>query len=926
VTHPGGVLDALSRLGRLAARSLLAALALVTVGVLAAAAAAATQTVTPDLPSRCDYPRYSAVQASDSDRAYCEWDDALEVPRDSQSGSPAANAPKISIALAETDRGILEATFIVDLPATHPLLDRIRRGETAEHPEALLHTVSGVIPAEGSLTWSRFALSEADRGWIRISSTSTKLDTTRAPRGLTELEIYLNEPGTVIVTLKTLTVVGVRRGFGQWTDDRISGRTASIRTESSGTLTLLVSSPDPVPDEVLLPSSSDESAQLLASAGAALREAGSSMLVVVPWLILLLATRADLLGRIGRMRPWRRAMTVTGVVISTHVVVVTVTAVSNVEATFTTVASKLRLSSVLYEGLGWNASTYPAVGGAVVVLIALLLIVVPAVVRSWPVLGSVRSSRPAPTGVPRRWTSATVAATAASVPTVILYLWLHPSSPPVSPWRPSSVIPAAAFVVLLTLAALARLILTAGLAGSLATVPLVPMAVAATALAGFATLTEGGGWLPWILRWAVWLAAGISAALAAVTLFSYAIVGARPPRRWWRWAVPAAAVLVIAGASSNDNRAVEWWQIQTLVLRIDGITALAMVAAAAVALRRAGRRPQTASCDLGAHRLVGMGTAYVVITAAYSMLGSVPPLVLVGAALAVWLLFPRTAVIRAKRTLDQPDEDRAEAVRHVVRAGAARRTLVVIRKAARERVAAGDWMLQKAHQLTEEVESTSEVASVRTPSGAVGTREQAFGCGFSRRPWHRARWSALAAAGMGAPWIILALAGAASEVSGLEEYSLLAILGVVAPLIFRWIGYGFLFGYFFPLLRGQTGLAKGGWFFIAIAAPTAIDALAHPASAQISTLLLSLAQDFAFALTLGLLMDREVLIRHNLTSARLADVHDLGSVTAWASSIAVALAAGVATIIVAGLQPFVIGIIQPPDVPQPPVAVTTTNR
>lgn len=127
-------------------------------------------------------------------------------------------------------------------------------------------------------------------------------------------------------------------------------------------------------------------------------------------------------------------------------------------------------------------------------------------------------------------------------------------------------------------------------------------------------------------------------------------------------------------------------------------------------------------------------------------------------------------------------------------------------------------------------------------------------------------------------------------------------------------------------MRGRTGLTKGTWLFLAIATPTVIDTLAHPSTTGWSGILLPAVQDFAFALTLGFLADREVLIRQKLSSARLADVHNLGSVAAWGSSIALALATGIATIIIGGLQPFVIGVIHLPATPTPPAVVNPTAK
>ena len=78
----------------------------------------------------------------------------------------------------------------------------------------------------------------------------------------------------------------------------------------------------------------------------------------------------------------------------------------------------------------------------------------------------------------------------------------------------------------------------------------------------------------------------------------------------------------------------------------------------------------------------------------------------------------------------------------------------------------------------------------------------------------------------GAPWVLLGLAGASVALDSPEGYPELALISAVAPLVLRWVGYGLLFGYFFPLLRGRTGLGKSIAFFAAAAAPSILSTLA----------------------------------------------------------------------------------------------------
>lgn len=84
-------------------------------------------------------------------------------------------------------------------------------------------------------------------------------------------------------------------------------------------------------------------------------------------------------------------------------------------------------------------------------------------------------------------------------------------------------------------------------------------------------------------------------------------------------------------------------------------------------------------------------------------------------------------------------------------------------------------------------------------------------------------------------------------------------------------------------------------------------------------------ETIAFALTLGIVADARVLTKADLPWRRLADLHNLGTLTVWASSVGAAVATGVVTIILAGLQPFVLAMITPePARPTPAVAPQPT--
>ena len=454
-------------------------------------------------------------------------------------------------------------------------------------------------------------------------------------------------------------------------------------------------------------------------------------------------------------------------------------------------------------------------------------------------------------------------------------------------------------------------------------------------LAVAAPLTTAGGYAPVVLRWGVLIITGAFLGMAVVRLAVTAVGPLRSPKS--RTPHVLAAVLITAviavpwGELGHDIQ-IGWWDLLTYANRIDGVLPLVLVAAGVTALRRLGLVPIRDETTLSAHRRLGIAAWVVALSGSYAFGGSgdlAAAAALAAAAIAAWLLMPRGQVRHATVILSQTEQEATAAVRRAVETGAARRALPGLAKTMRDEVAAGKTGIAQAQEkvttLEERASATSTVAVAgpgRDPR--VTDDERALGTFISLRPWKRAQWGVAYAAIAGAPWVLLGLAGASVTLAAPEGYPELALISAVAPLVLRWAGYGLLFGYFFPLLRGRTGLSKSICFFAAAAAPSILSTLAspHQAGQQWHSAALLAIQLLIFALTMGLLADLAVLRKNGFTAGRLVDLHSLWTVSAWASSIAVAIAAGIATIILAGLQPFVIGVITPSPPSTPPASVS----
>ncbi len=383
-------------------------------------------------------------------------------------------------------------------------------------------------------------------------------------------------------------------------------------------------------------------------------------------------------------------------------------------------------------------------------------------------------------------------------------------------------------------------------------------------------------------------------------------------------AVPWGALSITAGQ-------IGWWSLSAYAIRIDSLLGLVLVVSGVVTLRILGRTAAATAKTIRAGRALGISLWFIVLSSSYTLPGGYTVAIgaaVVAAGIGAVLLMPVSQADKAIVVLQQSDDEQRRAVALTLQAGAARRFLPVASKALNDKVTSDNVPFAEVQERITAIERQA-AAPEYDDNRAVSAEQRGFGALASHRPWDRARWGLLVGAIIGAPWVLLGLVGTSVQVGG-DGWPELAAIASVAPLIIRWAGYGLLFGYFFPLLRGTTGLSKAVWLLVAAVIPALCATLAtgHSTASQWHSTVLLLVQLFGFAMTLGILADRAVLRKYGLPTRRLIDLHNLWIVSAWASSVAVTLATGIATLVLAGLQPFVIGVLSPAS---PPAATSPQN-
>jgi hypothetical protein len=153
------------------------------------------------------------------------------------------------------------------------------------------------------------------------------------------------------------------------------------------------------------------------------------------------------------------------------------------------------------------------------------------------------------------------------------------------------------------------------------------------------------------------------------------------------------------------------------------------------------------------------------------------------------------------------------------------------------------------------------------------------------------------------PWIIVALWQLVNQPRSTELYPFWVALQGGLATVLSWALIGFLFGYFYPYIRGDSGLAKSAWLFVGVVTPISLVAMTRISSVdEKRALILWIAQVCIQLVTLGLFaFDYATLRRNGFRGWGLVfEVHDLPVVSLSISSFLIALGVAVTTSLQSG--------------------------
>jgi hypothetical protein len=226
---------------------------------------------------------------------------------------------------------------------------------------------------------------------------------------------------------------------------------------------------------------------------------------------------------------------------------------------------------------------------------------------------------------------------------------------------------------------------------------------------------------------------------------------------------------------------------------------------------------------------------------------------------------------------------------------------------------------KRVESLDDVVEEKRRVMLESRTGGATALRY-----GPAASPWERAKIFAWYGFLFALPWTIIFVNNITERPAPADNVGLLALLTSAATTLSQWPLYGLFLGYFYPHVRGSNGILKGLYFFIFIFVPMlAANAVANPTDATAwATFALWALQLFIQCMLLGFVTgDYETLRRAGLGWRHLIDVHNLGSLAAWGSSLLVAVGAAVTTLFTSGAASLIssgLNVLLPAALPHAP--------
>jgi len=252
-------------------------------------------------------------------------------------------------------------------------------------------------------------------------------------------------------------------------------------------------------------------------------------------------------------------------------------------------------------------------------------------------------------------------------------------------------------------------------------------------------------------------------------------------------------------------------------------------------------------------------------------------------------------------------DERISFLEQIVHLNTGERSYRGLYKALSEKLAKADItyteFINQMNERRKELDESNEAAKV----GGKLIKDVALTFGPRLTAWengvHGAFWAFL----FSLPWMLIWLYGFMTEKASTSAYPLWVFFNEMLSLLISWVGIGFLFGYFYPFLRGKNGLQKGLWLWLVIILPALPLALiTNDTVTSWQGFLFWILQIFIHCMLLGLIAFDYMTLRQGYRDWQmLFELHGIPSVGVSLSTMLVAIGTAVTALFQAQTQQII---------------------
>jgi hypothetical protein len=269
------------------------------------------------------------------------------------------------------------------------------------------------------------------------------------------------------------------------------------------------------------------------------------------------------------------------------------------------------------------------------------------------------------------------------------------------------------------------------------------------------------------------------------------------------------------------------------------------------------------------------------------------------------LVRPATTWNDLKPLMEPILRTRARLIAAILRVNTAERGYRGFRQKQIEKLSKGDLEFSTYDK---EVQAKAEELTELRKKAAVGplpAQDVALLFGPYPTAWENGVYGARCALMFASPWIVLGVAELLRGARPQNFYPLWPMAYDVIFTLLKWTVFGFLLGYFFPYIRGKSGLGKGLFVFLASTLPVLPMAAIYNSSwASWQPMLFWFLQTFIHCMLLGLFAFDYAILKQarNRDWRLLFEVHGFPLVGASISSILIALGTAITTLLTSQLS------------------------